>query len=84
VYARADARKRPHVWSSFLDGYTSIRPLAVSDIASVPLFLAIGHVWMMGYQAAKVPGRGRVRASDDFFSRTIDWLREWEATHLTE
>jgi Ser/Thr protein kinase RdoA (MazF antagonist) len=70
------------ILDSFLKGYTERRPLAAADLAAVPLFGAIRHLWSLGLQASNVADWGILRVSDGILDRELAFFREWEARHL--
>jgi Ser/Thr protein kinase RdoA (MazF antagonist) len=65
-------------WAAFLEGYTAVRPLKALDLAAVPLFVAIRHLWWMGLQCGNARDWGYGDRGDRFFDRGLTFLREWE------
>ncbi|OGO35676.1 MAG: hypothetical protein A2147_04100 [Chloroflexi bacterium RBG_16_57_8] len=70
------------IWDSFLSGYTEAWHLGAADLAAVPLFYAISHLWVLGIRASKVAAGCSVRISNRSFDRELTFFREWEADHL--
>jgi Ser/Thr protein kinase RdoA (MazF antagonist) len=69
------------LWEGFLQGYTEIRRLAPTDLAAVPFFHAIRHLWGMGVQASNVADRGILRLNDGAIDSELSFFRQWEADH---
>jgi Ser/Thr protein kinase RdoA (MazF antagonist) len=71
----ADAR-----WQEFLSGYRERRPLAESELAAVPLFVAVREIWVAGQNAGVAPIRGHWPVN---FDNRLRFLRQWEQEHLS-
>jgi len=81
----ANSRKRAEAyWTEFLEGYTAVRPLGELDLAAVPLFVALRHVWWVGLHCGNVRDWGIGRRDDRFFDRQLRFLKRWERRHLKE
>ena len=78
--ARGD--NKSGIRDAFLKGYTERRRLAVADLAVVPLFHAIRHLWVLGLRAAKAADTGTLSVSGCYLDFELTYLREWEAEHL--
>jgi Ser/Thr protein kinase RdoA (MazF antagonist) len=76
----ASAKQRG-IWDAFLRGYAAVRPLGAADLAAVPLFHAIHHLWRLGVQAHNVADWGASRLSDSNLNRELAFLRAWDAEH---
>ncbi len=57
--ARWQARRHRSaaLWDAFLHGYREARPLSDRDLASVPLFEALRHLWGLGLFTRELPVR---------------------------
>jgi Ser/Thr protein kinase RdoA (MazF antagonist) len=73
-------------WSAFLKGYTERRALNQLDLAAVPLFVAIRHIWLLGLPTGNSRDWGCGWINDAYFdgggAGGQAFLREWEATYL--
>jgi Ser/Thr protein kinase RdoA (MazF antagonist) len=78
--------RQDEAWEAFLKGYTERRSLSQLDLAALPWFVALRHLWLMGLHAANTPDWGCSLLSDDYFDGGgvggLEFLREWEAKHL--
>jgi len=69
------------LWEAFLRGYRDARPLGDHDVAAVPLFEAVRHVWAMGLRSAEVPYRGSARLGSAYLDYRLAAFRRWEREH---
>jgi Ser/Thr protein kinase RdoA (MazF antagonist) len=69
------------MWQALLNGYTQTRPLAGVDLAAVPLFRAVRHLWSFGLRASNTVQRGTLSISDGHFNSWLALFREWEAEY---
>ena len=69
------------LWQAFLKGYTEHRPVADTDLASIPTFVAVREIWHMALIAWLQPASGS-QGFDKIMQRTLRLLREWDATQL--
>jgi Ser/Thr protein kinase RdoA (MazF antagonist) len=61
---------------AFLEGYQERSSMGEADIASIPLFLAARHFWLLGLRAGNWENWGQGEVDD----RAIDeWLAFWPA-----
>jgi Ser/Thr protein kinase RdoA (MazF antagonist) len=70
-------------WSSWLDGYTQVRPFRDADRAAVPYFVLMHQLentaWKLGLTPTSV---GQLLDEHELGERVDDWLR-WAETHCT-
>jgi Ser/Thr protein kinase RdoA (MazF antagonist) len=69
-------------WPSFISGYTDQRPLSDTDMRSIPYFVAIRHLWLMGLHTGNSRDFGIGWLNDGYFDRALKFLREWEEEFL--
>lgn len=72
---RADA-----IWPAFLDGYQDGRRLADEEVATIPSFVAIRHLWWFGTHART----GIERQGEAYVEKGMRFLRRWEKDYLTD
>ena len=75
--------KEDEVWKDFLRGYQDARPFSETDLQTVPLFVGIRNLWLMGLNAgeARRPGGyGMIR--DVYLDRHLAFLRKCEKDYL--
>lgn len=77
--AIAEQKKNGAQWDRFVEGYREIRPLSGPDLAAVPLFEAVRHIWRLGLQAANVDDWGILRLADWALDKEMKFLRDWAA-----
>ncbi|MEK4251865.1 phosphotransferase [Paenibacillus sp. FSL W7-1287] len=70
------------IWEAFLKGYKEIKHLRAIDLNIVPLFVSIRQLWWMGLHMSNGDVWGLDWINDDYFDRTIQFLREWESNYL--
>jgi Ser/Thr protein kinase RdoA (MazF antagonist) len=70
------------LWTAFLAGYREGRAVNDVDLAIVPVFVAIRHLWYLGLQTANWDYWGRHEVDDAFFDRELAFLREWVVAHV--
>jgi Ser/Thr protein kinase RdoA (MazF antagonist) len=75
----AMSRKRETIWHAFLHGYSEKKCLAEADLAAVPLFCVIRHLWTMGMRANQVEQLGILPVSDSYLDYRLGSFRRWEA-----
>ena len=69
------------LWSAFLDGYRSVRPINPVDLRAVPAFVAAREIWHTALFIYDENKNGE-HALDRVFSRTIRLLRAWDKKYL--
>ena len=69
------------LWNAFLKGYIEQRPLNETDLAAIPLFVALREIWHTALVAQLQPDSG-IQGFDRMLQRTLRLLREWETTHI--
>lgn len=50
----AYARKIDATVSNFLQGYQAVRQLNTAELTSIPIFIKVAHIWVMGISASVV------------------------------
>ena len=74
--------EQPSFWTALIEGYTSVQPLTVADIAAMPCFPILNHLWCMGFEAHVIAqNSGRWIVNTDYFDRRLAKLRRWAAAH---
>jgi Ser/Thr protein kinase RdoA (MazF antagonist) len=64
-------------WTGFLEEYGKCRTLAESNLAAVPLFVALRHIWIMGLHTGNAHDWSHGWLTDRYFDRALKFLREW-------
>jgi Ser/Thr protein kinase RdoA (MazF antagonist) len=77
----AEKRRSSGMWDAFLEGYRDVRPIGQEDVAAVPLFGALRHLWGMGLRAREVPFRGISRMSREYLDYRFAAFKRWELEH---
>lgn len=77
-------RRDQGVWDDFVRGYLDRRPLAQADLAAVPAFHAVRHLWSLGMEARCAPALGVWRLSDEYLEPELSFFRDWERAHGAE
>ncbi|HEX6819894.1 MAG TPA: homoserine kinase [Ktedonobacterales bacterium] len=82
-WAEAFYEKDPdgRLWSAFLEGYRSVRPISPVDLRAVPAFVAAREIWHTALWIYDETKNGE-HALDRVFSRTIRLLRAWDERYL--
>jgi Ser/Thr protein kinase RdoA (MazF antagonist) len=70
------------IWEAFLKGYKEIKYLKAIDLNVIPLFVSIRQLWWMGLHMSNGDVWGLDWINDNYFNRTIQFLREWESNYL--
>lgn len=83
VIARWHARgqRDDGLWRAFLRGYAEVREVGGPDLAAVPLFDALRHLWSMGLRVRNVAYRGSHALGDSYLAYRLESFRRWEARH---
>lgn len=76
--------KEKERWPSFIRGYTDHRPLSETDLRSIPYFVAIRHLWLLGLHSGNSHDFGTGWLNDGYFDRALKFFHEWEREFLTE
>jgi Ser/Thr protein kinase RdoA (MazF antagonist) len=79
---QAAERRSTGMWEAFLRGYRAARPLGHSDVAAVPMFAVLRHLWGMGLRSSEVPYRGISRLGSEYLDYRLAAFRRWEREHL--
>jgi Ser/Thr protein kinase RdoA (MazF antagonist) len=82
IYGDAARQGRLDLYESFLNGYTQVRPLSAENLAAVPLFRALRHLFMLGMFAHNAPDWGTLGIRGKNLDGWLSYLREWETEHL--
>ena len=79
-----------HAWNidssarqAFLDGYQAIRPLSAVELASIPVFTKVAHIWVMGINcqvAGEVVPYGHF--TDEWFKTKLALLHQLDRSEL--
>lgn len=69
-------------WEQFLRGYGERRTLNELDLAAVPLFVAIRHIWLLGLHTGNGRDWGYGWMGDRYFDRSLKFLKTWEKKRL--
>jgi Ser/Thr protein kinase RdoA (MazF antagonist) len=70
------------IWDCFLKGYTETRRLDGADLAAVPIFHAMSHLWALGAYAGNANRWGIQFVTGGYFDSELAFFRRWEADHL--
>jgi Ser/Thr protein kinase RdoA (MazF antagonist) len=70
------------LWQAFLKGYTELRHVSETDLASIPAFVALREIWHTALFAWLQPGSG-VQGFEKILQRTIRLLQDWESELLS-
>jgi Ser/Thr protein kinase RdoA (MazF antagonist) len=81
IQRAARGYKNSAIWDTFLKGYTETRPLAAADLAAVPLFHTVNHLWSLGMRAGNVAKWGALFMGDWYLDWQLTFFRNWEAEH---
>lgn len=73
VSEKAQAR-----WRHFLGAYREVGAVSEADLAAIPLFMAVRHIWLLGEYAGRVPVWGTQAMPTDYLRRQADMLTQWE------
>ncbi|GAA3623475.1 phosphotransferase enzyme family protein [Flavivirga jejuensis] len=76
-----DNRKRMQLWESFLDGYSSLKPISKDEIKAAFVFVAIRHIWFLGLQTIKTDTKGQEWLNDNYFDYAIKFIKKWIETY---
>jgi Ser/Thr protein kinase RdoA (MazF antagonist) len=75
--------KEDEVWKDFLRGYQDARPFSETDFQTVPLFVGIRNVWLMGLNAGEARRRGGYgMMRDGYLDRHLAFLRKCKKDSL--
>jgi len=67
---------------AFLSGYAECRPIAAADLAALPYFVLIRHIWLLGLHTANGQDWGFGWLDRGYMDNAMKFLRDWEAEHL--
>jgi Ser/Thr protein kinase RdoA (MazF antagonist) len=68
------------LWSAFLDGYRSVRPIPDADFAAIDLFVPIRQAWYLGECAAHIPLWGTETVSRRWLKDELAMMTAWAET----
>lgn len=75
-------RETTRAWTSFLDGYRSIRPITSDDFEAVFRFVIVRHFWLMGEHASRADEWGSINVRS--ITHGLNFLKTWESEHLSD
>jgi Ser/Thr protein kinase RdoA (MazF antagonist) len=75
-------RKQYELWTAFLDGYRTVRPITPHDLEAVHAFVIVRHVWLMGEYASRAREWGSEPVA--WIAREIEFLKMWETERLSD
>jgi Ser/Thr protein kinase RdoA (MazF antagonist) len=84
LFTTRNAKAAARQWTDFLEGYTAVRALGDLDLAAVPIFVAVRHIWWLGLQCSNAPDWGYEHRGDRFFDQALRLLKSWERKHLAD
>jgi Ser/Thr protein kinase RdoA (MazF antagonist) len=88
VFRWGPVGREDDAWNTFLAGYKSARPLAALEEESVPIFVALRHIWLWGLHTSNAYVWGRGWMNDDYFDGGMAggfaFLREWMAKYFDQ
>jgi Ser/Thr protein kinase RdoA (MazF antagonist) len=70
------------VFDAFVQGYADTRQVSPHDLAAVPLFYALSHLFYLGLHASNVDYWGKSVMGDNYLDIELRFFREWEAEHM--
>ena len=70
-----DAEKLEQLWSAFIDGYHTVRKLKEKDWKSVPLFVGVRQLWLMGLCLRDPSIVGSIDFGDDFITDKLSYFK---------
>lgn len=76
------AKSEDRLWPEYLRGYNSVREMEDADLKAIEMFIAIRHIWLMGFHTGHSPLHGRGWMNDNYFDRQLGFLREWETEFI--
>lgn len=65
-------------WRHFLSAYREMGAVSQTDLAAMPLFMAVRHIWLLGEYAGRVPVWGTQAMPTDYLRRQAATLTQWE------
>jgi Ser/Thr protein kinase RdoA (MazF antagonist) len=71
-------------WRSSSDISYELRELKEADIESIPLFIGVRHIWVMGLRATNAYDWGYGGLNDDYYDHQIKFLHKWESEYFME
>ena len=75
----AASRSQRGVWESFLKGYGETRPIRDTNLAALPLFQALRHLWGLGLRARNARQQGSACLNPPYLNYRVSWFKAWEA-----
>jgi Ser/Thr protein kinase RdoA (MazF antagonist) len=63
--------KEEDAWGPFIKAYLEGRPSAAADLAQVPLFVVLRHLWLMGLFVENAEEKGGGFQDDEFFENVV-------------
>jgi len=68
--------------AAFLEGYRERRAVPDVDVAAVPLFVAIRHIWLLGLHTGNADDWSHGWLTDGYIDRGLTFLREWMGAQI--
>lgn len=68
-------------WDAFIKGYSGERALQPADLSTMPSFVAIRTIWLLGLQVEQISLRG-VRHVETFIEGGVKALQKWDPALL--
>lgn len=66
------------VRNCFVDGYQDVRELSDGELAAIPVFVKVAHIWMMGIATHMVGNvKGYADFDDDWLDTKLATLEQW-------
>lgn len=78
----AAQRNKDQNWKMFLEGYQASRPLPPVDLETVPLFVAVRCLWILGLHIGNSLFLGRGWINNQYFDYWFNFIRDWEGKEL--
>jgi Ser/Thr protein kinase RdoA (MazF antagonist) len=66
-----------HNLDAFLAGYQAIRPLSTTELHSLPAFVILRQIWLLGKGAQCQPNVGLKLFEDWLFGRCLPFIQDW-------
>lgn len=73
----AERPRRERAWHAFLRAYTHRRPLSQLELAAIPHFGALRHIWLLGLESDMTKIWGSLWLDDKYIARGVNFLKRW-------
>ncbi len=64
------------LWETFLEGYTSLRPVGALDLKVVPLFIVLRHLFILGLNSSHLDVWGDTAMDEKYLDFHLAFIRE--------